>query len=106
MIEDRAPLAEIVRRLVEAYHPECIYLFGSQARGEVGADSDYDIMLIVPDDAQAELRASRRAYEALWGLKIAVDVLVWTRSEFDKRLHLQASLPATVLREGRLLHAA
>ncbi len=106
MIEDGAPLAEIVRRLVEAYHPERIYLFGSQARGEAGADSDYDIMLIVPDSAPLELRQSRRAYEALWGVKTAVDVLVWTRSAFDKRLHLQASLPAAVLCEGRLLHAA
>jgi len=63
-------------------------------------------MLIVPDDAPPDLRQSRRAYEALWGLKTAVDVLVWTRSEFDKRLHLESSLPTTVLREGRLLHAA
>jgi hypothetical protein len=40
-----------VRRLVEAYHPERIYLFGSKARGDAGPDSDFDLMVIVSDDA-------------------------------------------------------
>lgn len=99
-------LDEVVRRLVAAFQPERIYLFGSAARGEAGPDSDYDLVVIVADDAPPELRRSRRAYEALWGLGVAADVLVWTRTAFDSRAHLRASLPATVLREGRLLHAA
>ena len=60
-------LAEVVRRLVETYHPVRIYLFGSVARCEAGPDSDYDIMVVVPDDAPLELRRSRAAYLALWG---------------------------------------
>jgi predicted nucleotidyltransferase len=99
-------LAEVVRRLVEAYRPERIYLFGSVARGEGGPDSDYDLMVVVPDNAPRELRDCDLAYRALRGLGIAKDVLVWTRSEFEKRLHLKASLPSVILREGRLLHAA
>lgn len=99
-------LAEVVRRLIEAYAPERVYLFGSSARGEVGPDSDFDLLLVVSDDAPPERKRSRLAYERLWGTGTAVDVLVWTRSSFDRRLHLPASLPATVVREGRLLHAA
>jgi uncharacterized protein len=99
-------LAEVVRRLVEAYRPQYIYLFGSVARGDAGLDSDYDIMVIVPDGAPREMQDCDLAYRALRGLGIAKDVLVWTRSEFDKRLHLKASLPSTILREGKLLHAA
>ena len=53
---DDSVLAEIARRLVEAYRPERIYLFGSVARGEAGPDSDYDIMVIVPDDAPLKHR--------------------------------------------------
>jgi hypothetical protein len=34
------------------------------------------------------------------------DFLVWTRRRFDSWLHLKASLPSTVLREGGLLYAA
>ncbi|MCS6952013.1 MAG: nucleotidyltransferase domain-containing protein [Bryobacterales bacterium] len=104
-IGDRA-LAEVVRRLVEAYRPERVYLFGSVARGEAGPDSDYDLLLVVPDDAPPERRRSRLAYEVLWGTGMAADVVVWTSSQFQSRAHLPASLPATVLREGKLLHAA
>ena len=86
--------------------PRTVCLFGSVARGDTGPNSDYDIMLVVPDDAPPELRRSRAAYQALWGTGIASDVLVWTASQFNGRVHLAASLPATVLREGRLLHAA
>jgi len=104
-LQDRV-LADIVRRLTEAYDPLAIYLFGSKARGEAGPDSDYDLMVIVPDDSPPERRQSRLAYERLWETGSAADVLVWTRKAFDSRSHLQASLPGTILREGRLLYAA
>lgn len=99
-------LAEIVRRLVEAYRPERIYLFGSHARGEGGPDSDYDLLVVVPDDAPPERRRSRLAYEVLWGVASAADVLVRSRAEFECRLHLRASLPAVVRDEGRIVYAA
>ena len=97
-------LTEVVRRLVEAYSPERIYLFGSIARGEAGPDSDYDIMVIVPDDAPPERLRSRLAYRALRGTGTAADVVVWPRSSFERRARVAASLPATVSREGMLLY--
>jgi predicted nucleotidyltransferase len=99
-------LAEIVRRLVEALQPERIYLFGSRARGDAGVDSDYDLMVVVPQLAEPAYRLAQRAHSVLWGLGTAADILVWSREAFDSRLHLAASLPATILREGTLLHAA
>jgi predicted nucleotidyltransferase len=99
-------LAEIVARLVDAYDPERVYLFGSKARGDQGPDSDFDLLLIVPEAAPMALRDSQLAYKVLRGTGTAADVLVLTRTAFDSRLHLAASLPATVAREGRLLHAA
>jgi len=99
-------LAEIVRRLVDAYQPQSIYLFGSVARGEGGPDSDYDLLVVVADDAPPERRRSRLAYEVLRGTGLAADVLVCSRSYFEARRHLRASLPGTVLREGKLVHAA
>ena len=103
---DDPVLRDIVNRLVETYRPIRIYLFGSAARGEAGPDSDYDLMVLVPDAASPGFRDSGRAYKALWRLGAATDVLVWTWTEFTKRLHLKASLPATILREGKLLYAA
>ena len=103
---DSPVLAEIVRRLVEVYHPERVYLFGSAARGEATVDSDYDLMVIVPNDTPPEMRDSGRAYQALWGIGTSGDILVWRRGRFDEQLHLRASLPSTILREGKLVYAA
>jgi predicted nucleotidyltransferase len=103
---DDQTLAEAVRRLVKAYLPERINLFGSVARGDPGPDSDYDLLVVVPDDASPERRRSRLAYETLRGTGTAADVLVCTSSYFEQRRLLKASLPGTVLREGRLLHGA
>jgi len=99
-----ARLAEAVRRLVEAYKPERIYLFGSKARGDDGPNSDYDLLIIVPDDTPPEHGRSRLAYQVLRGTGTPADVLVWVKSKFERRLHVVASLPATVMREGRLLY--
>ena len=95
-------LVKIVGRLVEAYRPERVYLFGSWARGDAGPDSDYDLLLVVPDSADTTRRRSRLAYEVLWETGRAADVVVLTRTDFESRLHLAASLPAIVAREGRL----
>jgi uncharacterized protein len=89
-VRDDPTLVEPVRRLEAAYQPDRVYLFGSRARG---------------DDAPPDRRQSRLAYEALRGTGVAADVLVCTRTWFDRRRDLRASLPGTVLREGRLLHA-
>lgn len=99
-------LAEIVRRILATLSPERIYLFGSRARGETGTDSDYDLLVVVPETSEPGYRLSQKAHARLWGIGAAVDILVWTSDAFDSRLHLQASLPATVAREGRLLYAA
>lgn len=106
LLEQDELLAEIVRRLIQVYQPLRIYLFGSRARGDSGPHSDYDIMVIVPDSSPHSMRRGRLAYRALWGLPTTGDILVWTESQFDKTSHLRSSLPGTVLREGKLLHAA
>lgn len=96
----------MVRRLIEVYPPVPIYLFGSAARGDAGPDSDYDFMVVVPDHIPLEQQDPTRGYEALCGLGVSKDVLVTTRTNFDKQLHLKASFPSTIVREGKLLYAA
>jgi uncharacterized protein len=103
---DDARLAEAVRRLVETLQPERIYLFGSRARHDWHDASDYDFMVIVPSSDLTPIRRAQAAHRALHGLGIPKDVLVWTREEFERYLPVVASLPATIVREGRLLYAA
>ena len=99
-------LARLVERLVAAFRPERVYVYGSQARGEATPDSDVDLMLVV---AASELPPHQRDQEARRALglhSLPIDVVVWTRDEFEARALARASLPATVQREGRTLYAA
>jgi predicted nucleotidyltransferase len=89
--QDDPILAGIVHRLVETFQPERIYLFGSKARSDESKDSDYDLMIVVPDNASPEKRRSRMAYQALRGTRVAADVLVLPHQAFESRLHLKAS---------------
>jgi predicted nucleotidyltransferase len=80
-------LARVVQRLVEAYRPRRGSTSSGRRREEIGALSDYDLMVVVGDDASPERRRSRLSYQRLWGTGIAADVLVWTQTRFDSRLH-------------------
>lgn len=105
-LEKDAVLREIVQRLITEFQPEVIYLFGSVARGQAGPDSDYDIMVVVPNASEPKYRRAQKAQRALWGVSKGADVLVLTRAEFDEARAVVCSLPATVLREGKELYAA
>jgi predicted nucleotidyltransferase len=106
ILESDSRLAELVRRLVEAFQPERLYLFGSRGRGEADADSDYDLLMILPKLETPAYRVAQQAHSLVWGLGISADILVWSREEFERRVDVKTSLPAVVLREGKLLHAA
>jgi predicted nucleotidyltransferase len=99
-------IEEAVRRLVEFYNPERIYLFGSAARGEFGPDSDLDFLVVLPDDCPRELRVSGRIYEELSEVDLPVDVVPWRRTDFEGRKVVKSSLPATLAREGKLVYVA
>jgi uncharacterized protein len=101
-----AVLDDIVRRLVEALRPERIYLFGSRARGDAHADSDYDLMVLVSERVGPGREMERRANAAFMGLTVPIDVVILTTEYFTWMLGAAASLSATVGREGRLVYAA
>ena len=101
---DDSILTEVTRRLVETCRPDRIYLFGSAARGEATANSDYDILLVVPDDAPRDVLSGRRPHQAVSDLGLFTDMVVYKRTYFGERLHLVSSMPATIVREGKLLY--
>jgi uncharacterized protein len=47
---DAELIDEVVRTIVESFHPRRIVLFGSQARGDAGPDSDLDLMIEMETD--------------------------------------------------------
>ena len=101
-----ARLAEITRRVVDYFRPERIYLFALRRGGDGGPDSDLDFCVVLPDDApEGFYKPSSR--EALRGIATAVDIVRLPAGNFDLRAeHVRALLPATIVREWRLLYDA
>ena len=97
-------LLEMLERLKKHLSPEKIYLFGSRARGESDADSDYDLLIVVGYSDLPQYKRNQQAFSLLRGVGVSKDVIVLTRAEFDKKRGVVSSLPATVEREGILLY--
>ncbi|MAT98923.1 MAG: DNA polymerase III subunit beta [Anaerolineaceae bacterium] len=97
-------LDQLIERLVSQLKPTSIYLFGSQARGEANLDSDFDLLVVMPDSPLPRHERETKAYDALWGLSFPADVVVLTAEEFEEAKQVTTSLASTVLREGTLLY--
>lgn len=97
----------VVRRIVEGYAPDKIYLFGSYAYGEPTEDSDLDLLII---KQQAETRRSERAIAIrtlLWGTGApAMDILIRTPAEMEQAAGVFQSVETIAEQQGRLLYAA
>lgn len=98
-------LEEILQRIVPTLHPLRVILFGSAARGEMGPDSDIDLLVVMPDGTH-RLHTMEEAHCLFRGLPFPVDVIVATPSDLEKRKHSPNFIYATALREGRELYAA
>lgn len=99
-----AVLAEVTRRLVAAFHPNKVILFGSQAWGNPGEDSDIDLLVIVEDSDEAAFRREARAHSVLHGIGVPCDVLVQTRAEMARVNPVRTSLLHRAVTEGRRKH--
>lgn len=84
-----------------------ILLFGSRARGDAGAYSDLDIIIVRRTKVPFLQRlgdAYQRLAEASLGLGVDVDLLVYTPEEYRRMLAEGNSLITLAHREGRLLY--
>jgi len=50
---DVRPIDRLLTRIIDEFRPIEIRLFGSRARGESDAGSDWDLFVVVPDDLEA-----------------------------------------------------
>ena len=96
----------LLTRLVELWHPQEIWLFGSRARGTARPESDWDILLVLPDQASEEMLDPHQAWLRVRDLRIPTDILSMRRSEFEEQRRLFGSLAHLVVRDGAKINAA
>ena len=96
-------ISEMVRRIVEGFHPDKIILFGSYARGAAGPDSDADLLVVMPVKGSKREKAIEIDVE-LAGIGLPKDVIVVTAEEVEKYRDVVGTLIYPALREGKVLY--
>jgi len=105
---DRPPIddeliQEIAHKIVDAFHPRRIILFGSRARGDYNADSDVDIFVEMESDEPRWKR--RRAIDDLFPRRwMSMHFYVVTPEEFRIWGSSLATILPTIQEEGKLLY--
>ena len=94
----------MVKRIVKRFHPETIILFGSQARGDAGPDSDVDLLVVMPVEWSIFER-SLDIRSAPHSIPIPVDIIVTTPGDFAWRKDLVGTIEWPATREGKVLYA-
>ena len=92
------------RRVGEAFHPRQVVLFGSHARGAAGADSDVDVLVVMPFegrsvDKSVEIRLKTKP-------PFPLDLLVRTPEVVEERIAMGDWFLRDVLRDGKVLYEA
>jgi predicted nucleotidyltransferase len=99
----RAAIREYVRQVVEKFRPEKVILFGSDAYGKPDADSDVDLLVVMP--AKNELTQVGRIRRAIWA-PFPLDLLVRTPENLAKRLGWNDWFLKEVVDKGIVLYDA
>jgi len=100
---DKHILADVVRRVVEAAHPDKIILFGSAARGEMGPNSDLDL-LVIKGGKFNRWRLTTAIYRHLRGKAAPVDVVVATPEEVERYGDSPYLVIHPALKEGKVVY--
>jgi predicted nucleotidyltransferase len=94
-------LEDIKNRLVKAYDPIAIYLFGSYAWGTPDEESDLDLLVVVEESEEKSFKRPLVGYKALRGLElISKDLIVETKKEFERRSNEISTLEHKIKRDG------
>jgi uncharacterized protein len=100
-VVQRAKLLERVKQVVREVEPQAdIVLYGSRARGEAHAESDWDFLILldgVVDDTRIDA-VRYRLYEIEWDCGEVLCSIVRSRQEWDSPLQ-QVTPFARILRE-------
>jgi predicted nucleotidyltransferase len=94
-------IRRFARQLAERFEPEKIILFGSHAYGAPHADSDVDVLVIMPCRNQLD-----RAAQIHWALQppFPLDIIVRTPHNLAWRLKEGESFHTEIATKGRVLY--
>ena len=99
-----ADIQKFVDNVASEFLPERVILFGSYANGQADAESDVDLLIVMPGEQSGVLVAA----EIITRLKptIPVELIVRSSRKLDERLALNDYFLREILTSGKVLYSA
>ena len=94
----------MARRIVNRFRPDRIILFGSHAKGTTGADSDVDLLVVMPVKGSKRRKAVEIGV-ALHDFAVSKDIAVSTPEDFLWRKDVVGTREYPAARAGKVLSA-
>jgi predicted nucleotidyltransferase len=100
---DTSKINDIVNRIAIRFNPDKIILFGSYAAGNPNNDSDLDL-LIIQDTNLPRHKRSFDIQKSLIGSMIPMDILVYTKNEFEQEKEEKHSFLSSAIKTSKILY--
>ena len=101
---DVSPIRALVSLIVERCRPVSVWLFGSRARGQAREDSDWDILVVLPDNvAEEDLYSSLSPWRLRKLTRVNADVVYCNDSEFAEATSVPNTLAYEVAKNGLVI---
>ena len=98
-----AVIRRFARQVAERFQPDKIILFGSHAYGTPHADSDVDILVVMPARNQLD-----QAFKIHWTIRppFPLHIIIRTPKNLQWRLEEGDSFLREIMSKGKVLHEA
>lgn len=103
MIANEMDIRRIVERAIALCNPDCVYLFGSYAKGTVHAGSDIDLLIVAPSALPRQHRG-KQLKAALTTFPFRFDLLFFTPLELEDEMNDPFSFVSSIIASGRLMY--
>ena len=98
-------IQEVVQRLIKAYEPLAIYMYGKYAWGTPDEDDDLNLLVVVESSNEKVYKRGDKAFDTLLSLKIPTNIAIFTKQEFDTFTQDKTSPTYEVKHRGKLVYA-
>ncbi len=98
-------LEKTIKRIREVIQPQKIILFGSANRGDMHANSDIDLLVVIPSGMHRR-KTAQMIYKNLIGVGFASDIIVVTEDDIAQFKDDPGIIIQQALEEGKILYAA
>lgn len=101
---EEAALGFLRDRLAFALRPDAIWLFGSRARGDARHDSDFDLLVVLPDGRDEDAYSHEAVAQPVIASGLPYDIVPARWSEIMDGMKQPGSLASRAIKEGRLIY--